>query len=168
MNDLSSTIGLMRREFRDAHAVLSRLDHQTRKLFEPSARPRPGGLVARLAAIQLIAARERCKPNDIARKHFADDRDLAHLIELKAAVTPAQTTVATWAAELAVDVVQDIADNLLPQSALAQLRSYGLAYAFIDGAVARVPIAAPTPSGAFLAEGGAIPVGTLILSAFWR
>jgi hypothetical protein len=25
----------MRRELRDAHAVLSRLDHQTRKLFEP-------------------------------------------------------------------------------------------------------------------------------------
>jgi hypothetical protein len=38
MNDLSSTVGLMRRELRDAHAVLSRLDHQTRKLFEPARR----------------------------------------------------------------------------------------------------------------------------------
>ena len=34
MNDLSSTIGLMRRELRDAHAMLSRLDHQTRKQFD--------------------------------------------------------------------------------------------------------------------------------------
>ena len=38
MNDLSSTVGLMRRELRDARAVLSRLDHQTRKLFEPARR----------------------------------------------------------------------------------------------------------------------------------
>ena len=28
MNDLSSNIGLMRRELRDAHAVLSRLDYR--------------------------------------------------------------------------------------------------------------------------------------------
>ena len=50
MNDLLSTVGLMRREFRDVHAVVSRLDHQMRKLID--ARPsldRPGGLVARSA-----------------------------------------------------------------------------------------------------------------------
>ena len=37
MNDLSSTVGLMRREFRDVHAVVSRLDHQMRKLVDGRA-----------------------------------------------------------------------------------------------------------------------------------
>jgi HK97 family phage major capsid protein len=81
-------------------------------------------------------------------------------------VTPAQTTVATWAAELAAVVVVDIVTNLLPASALAQLRAAsGQDYAFIDGAVARVPVHTPTPSGGFVAEGGAIPVGALIIAA---
>lgn len=48
---------------------------------------------------------------------------------------------------------------------LAQLRSYGLANGFIDGAVALVPVHTPTPSGGFVAEGGAIPVGALIIAA---
>src|SRR4029450_2243398 len=104
-------------------------------------------------------------PGDVARQHFADDRDLARLIEIRAAVTPAMTGVAGWAAALAAVVVQDVADNLLPASALAQLRSMGLAYSFIDGAVARVPVHAPTPSGGFVLEAGAIPVGALILTA---
>jgi hypothetical protein len=51
MNDLTDTIGLMRREFKHVRAVVSNIDHRTRKLFEPHARPRPGGLVARLAAV---------------------------------------------------------------------------------------------------------------------
>lgn len=92
--------------------------------------------------------------------------DLAHLIELKAAVTPAMTTATGWAAELAAVVVVDIATNLLPASTLAQLRAAsGQDYAFIDGAVARVPVHTPTPSGGFVAEGGVIPVGALIIVA---
>jgi hypothetical protein len=148
IENLSASFGLVRREFRDVHAVVSRLDHQTRKLFEPSARPRPGGLVARLATVQLLASSARRQPADVAKQHFGDDRDLSHLIEFKGAMAPAQTTVAGWAAELTAIVVQDIADNLLPQSALAQLRAMGLAYAFIAGARASVPVHAPTPSGA--------------------
>ena len=93
------------------------------------------------------------RPVDVARQHFANDRDLRHhLIELKGAVTPAQSTVATWATELAAVTVADIADNLLPQSALAQLRNYGLAYSFVDGSVARTPTHTPTPSGGFVAK----------------
>jgi hypothetical protein len=54
----------------------------------------------------------------------------------------------------------------LPASALAQLRAAsGQDYAFIDGAVARVPVHTPTPSRGFVAEGGAIPVGALIIAA---
>jgi Phage capsid family len=165
VENLTADFGLMKREFRDARSVLSRLGHQTRKLFEPRLRARPGGLTARFAVCELFARTERRKPADVARQHFADDRDLARLIELKGAVAPAQTTVAGWAAELAAVVVQDIADNLLPASVLTQLRAQGLAYGFIDGAVARVPVHTPTPSGGFVLEAGAIPVGALILTA---
>jgi hypothetical protein len=80
-------------------------------------------------------------------------------------VAPAQTTVTGWAPELAAVTVADIADNLLPQSALAQLRSLGLAYGFVGGSIVRTPVHTPTPSGGFVAEGGVIPVGALIIAA---
>ena len=89
--------------------------------------PRAKACQATLNACQLIARAKRSDPVDVARQHFADDRDLRHLIELRAAVAPAQTGVAGWASELAAVTVADIADNLLPQSALVQLRNYGLA-----------------------------------------
>ncbi|MEH2560213.1 hypothetical protein V1286_007742 [Bradyrhizobium algeriense] len=93
LENITASFGLVRREFKDVHAVVSRLDTQVRRLAEPRARPRPpGGLVARLAACHLIAHKEKRRPADVCRQHFADDRDLANLIELKGAVTPAQTT----------------------------------------------------------------------------
>jgi len=59
------------------------------------------------------------------------------------------TGVAGWAAELAAVTVVDIATNLLPASALTQLRTAsGQPYAFVEGSVVRVPIHSPTPSGA--------------------
>ena len=94
MNDLSD-IGLFRRELRDVRAVVANIDHRTRKLI-PVAIHRPAGLVARYAACKLIAIREKRQPDAVAKQHFAADRELAHLIELKAAVTPAMTTVAGW------------------------------------------------------------------------
>jgi hypothetical protein len=166
LENLTANFGLLKREFRDVHAVVSRLDTQVRRLVEPVAIHRPAGLVARYAACTLIALKAKRSPEAIATQHFAADRDLARLIELKAAVTPAMTGVAGWASELAAVVVVDIATNLLPASALAQLRAAsGQDYAFIDGAVARVPVHTPTPSRGFVAEGGAIPVGALIIAA---
>jgi hypothetical protein len=167
MNEITShDFGLLRREVRDARTVLSRLDHQMRQQAEPGTLRRPAGLVARLAAVALISRAQRQTPDAVARQYFRDDRDLAGLIEIKTAIAPAQTTVTGWASELAAIVVQDIADNLLPQSALSQLRAQGLAYGFVDGAVARTPIHTPVPSGGFVLEANAIPVGALILSSF--
>ena len=36
LENLTASFGLVRREFRDVHAVVSRLDHQVRRLVEPS------------------------------------------------------------------------------------------------------------------------------------
>lgn len=103
----------------------------------------------------------------MAKQHFAADRDLTHLIELKAAVTPAMTTVAGWASELSAVSVADVAPSLLPASALAQLRAAsGQDYAFVGGSVVRVPTHTPVASGGFVSEGSVIPVGALIIAAF--
>ena len=60
----------------------------------------------------------------------------------------------------------DVATSLLPASVLAQLRAAsGQDYAFIDGAVARVPVHTPVPSGGFFPEARAIPVSALIIAA---
>jgi hypothetical protein len=55
-----------------------------RQLIEPAAIHRPAGLCARLAAVKLIAIREKRSAEAIAKQHFAADRDLMHLLELKA------------------------------------------------------------------------------------
>jgi hypothetical protein len=164
MNDISHTLGSLRSEARDVRAVVSNLDHCTRQLIEPPAIRRPAGLTARLAACRLIAIKESgCRPT-LAKQHFAADRDLAHLIELKAAVTPAMTRVAVWASELAAVTVADVAPSLLPASALAQLRAAsGQDYAFFGGSVVRVPTHTPVASGGFVSEGSVIPVGALII-----
>jgi hypothetical protein len=39
LENLTVSFGLAHREFRDVHAVVSRLDHQVRRLVEPAARP---------------------------------------------------------------------------------------------------------------------------------
>jgi hypothetical protein len=96
LENLTASFGLVRREFRDAHAVVSRLDTQMRRLVEPRALPRPGGLVARFAAVGLIARAEKRNGEAVAKQYFPDDRDLAQLITWKSATRPAMTTVAGW------------------------------------------------------------------------
>ena len=85
LENITASFGLVRREFRDVHAVVSRLDHQLRRLIEPAAIHRPAGLVARYATCKLIALKEKRSAEAIAKQHFAADRDLGHLIELKGA-----------------------------------------------------------------------------------
>jgi hypothetical protein len=62
-------------------------------------------MVARFAACKLIARAEKRHPEDVGRQYFGADHELGQLITMKAATTPAQTTVAGWAAELAAVVV---------------------------------------------------------------
>jgi len=58
LENITASFGLVRREFRDVHAVV-RLDTQVRRLVEPAAIHRPAGLVARYAACKLIALKEK-------------------------------------------------------------------------------------------------------------
>lgn len=79
LENLTANFGLLKREFRDVHAVVSRLDTQVRRLVEPVAIHRPAGLVGRYAACTLIALKAKRSPEAIATQHFAADRDLARL-----------------------------------------------------------------------------------------
>jgi hypothetical protein len=49
LENITASFGLVRREFKDVHAVVSRLDTQVRRLAEPRARPRPGGAARRVS-----------------------------------------------------------------------------------------------------------------------
>ena len=67
MNDISSTIGLMRREFRDVHAVVSRMDSQVRQLVGGrAANDRPGGLIARAAVCAVLGHIQIRSDDDLA------------------------------------------------------------------------------------------------------
>jgi hypothetical protein len=163
MNDISSTIGLMRREFRDTHAVVSRVDHQLRRLIDGRASiDRPGGLTARAAVCALFSHTQRRGADDIAREHFRADRDLDRLLTQRATTSPASTSAVGWAAELISTVTADIADTLLPASAFVQLRALGIEYMLNGSALIRVPTWSPTATGAFVAEAAPIPVAAFV------
>lgn len=147
---------------KDVRSALGNLDYRVSKLLDrDGARPsRDGGsLVARMATCAVVSRVEKRSPAAVAGQYFGGDA------VLRAATGPAIATQAGWAAELVGPIVEDIATNLLPESALLQLRQRsGLAYAFVEGGVIRVPVHAPTPSGAFVAEAGSIPAGALLLT----
>jgi hypothetical protein len=164
MNALSpDTVGLMRREFRDVHAVVSRMDSQVRQLVGGRAGlDRPGGLVARAAVCAVIGHAQSRTDDDIQRELFPQDRELASMV-LRAVASPANSTVATWAAELVQTITQDVSDRLIPQSVLIRLRALGIEYALGAGLI-KVPAWAPTATGGFVLEGGPIPVAAFVFT----
>ena len=81
-------------------------------------------------------------------------------VVLRAAVNPAMTTVATWAAELVQTSNVDFLDRLIPNFIYPQLKAMGVSYTFGNNGVLKIPVRAATPTlaGAWTAEGGAKPV----------
>jgi len=79
---------------------------------------------------------------------------------LRAAVNPANTTVATWAAELIQTDTMPFMDRLIADSIYLQLASMGVRYTFGNAGVLKIPVRANTPNlaGNWTAEGGAKPV----------
>lgn len=160
MNDLSSdTIGVFRRELRDARSVVANIDHRLRKMFDGSDRSaRPAGFSARLAACHLLSHAQGRPLDDVVKQNFRHDGELAAWIQTRAVASPAMTTVPGWLQELTGPIVADVASNLLRDSVLSQLRLRGLIYDYVAGGLVRVPYHQPAPAGAFVAESNAIPV----------
>jgi HK97 family phage prohead protease/HK97 family phage major capsid protein len=79
---------------------------------------------------------------------------------LRAAVNPAQTTVATWAAELVQTANGEFLDRLIPNSIYAPLAAAGVRYSFGRANVLKIPVRANTPTlaGNWVGEGSPKPV----------
>jgi HK97 family phage major capsid protein len=160
---MSATIDYeTKRQISDIQSKIASLDA---RITRSSTFHRPGGLAARLALCAVLGHQQGCDPDQVAREHFGNDRDLDRLLVLKTAVSPANTTVATWAAELVQTITGDVADRLLPESVFAGLRRLGGLQYSLAGNVIRVPTWAPAASGMFVTEGAPIPVSSFTLGA---
>jgi HK97 family phage major capsid protein len=79
---------------------------------------------------------------------------------LRAAVNPANTTVATWAAELVATDTKPFLDRLIADSIFLPLASMGVRYTFGNAGILKIPVRANTPTlaGNWVAEGAPKPV----------
>lgn len=123
---------------------------------------RPMDLLVRLAVVNLRAYVLR-RPLDVVRADIYPDRVDMDAV-MRAVTNPAQTTVATWAAELVETAIDDFMETLRPLSVYAQLAAMGTKFTFGRNGVIKLPRrnkiknAAGDLRGAFVGEGQPIPV----------
>jgi HK97 family phage major capsid protein len=131
-----------------------------RKLFAvPKKKVEPGDYVARALAAWTVQHVTKDPFEKIMREGYGNDEKTN--IILRAAVNPAMTTVATWAAELVQTSNVDFLDRLIPNFIYPQLKAMGTGYTFPNGTgVMKIPVRAATPAlaGAWVGEGSAKPV----------
>lgn len=130
-----------------------------RKLFAiPKKKLEPGDYVARALAAWTKAHVLKDPVDKIMRDGYGNDEMTS--IVLRAAVNPAMTTVATWAAELVQTSNVDYLDRLIPNFIFPQLKALGVSYTFGNNGVLKIPVRAATPTlaGAWTGEGAAKPV----------
>jgi HK97 family phage major capsid protein len=139
--------------------ILSDIQSGLAKLADNSRRrpARPGQAIIQRAAGMLA--------------RVAGDEALAHLMETKAAASPAMTTVTNWATELTATGLPGLILSLERQSALAAILTRSPQVGTLANGATRVPVAGLAPAARVVTEGSAIPVlrGTftpLTLSAF--
>lgn len=132
-----------------------------------SKNARPSDLIVRSAIVNGVAEMLHQQPLDVMERLYGDDQALGMVI--KAAVAPATTTVAGWAAELVNTAMTDFLDTLRQESVYPALAAAGggrLTFGPNAGAI-KIPSRSPTPSigGSFIGEGAAIPVRRLALTS---
>ena len=143
MNDFSSTtLGLVARQVRDMQSVVSRMDRQVSRLID--APVQRGGQLVALTASRLA----RMIGNEAA----------ADRLEAKAIAAPAQTTVATWAAELSSAGLPSFILSLERRSALAGILARSPQVSLLKVGAHPVPVAGAAPPAAIVPEGNAIPI----------
>ena len=129
----------------------------------PRKKPEPGDYVARALAAWTKQHVTKDPFEKILREGYNNDE--ATNIVLRAAVNPAMTTVATWAAELVQTSNVDFLDRLIPNFIFPQLKAMGTSYTFGNAGVLKIPVRANTPTlaGAWTGEGAAKPVKKAIV-----
>jgi HK97 family phage major capsid protein len=103
--------------------------------------------------------------DDVLRERYPGDEGTG--IVLRAAVAPANTTVATWAAELVGTAIDDFMNQLPITTIYPRLSAKGGKFTFGRNGVIKIPgrSATPTINGSFVGEGQPIPVRKLGLTA---
>jgi HK97 family phage prohead protease len=138
---------------------------QAPAIIRATKQPEPRDHLVRAMTVHLIAKMQGRHIDDVLRERYPGDE--ATGIVLKAAMTPAQTTVAGWAAELVNIAIADFLGQLPIMAIYPKLAAKGPRYTFGQNGVIKVPgrSATPTINGSFIGEGQPIPVRKLGLSA---
>lgn len=96
------------------------------------------------------------------RDMYGNDEAASRLtnVVLRAAVNPAMTTVATWAAELVQTEHASFLDRLIPEFIYPQIAAMGQRYTFSQAGIIKIPVRAATPAlaGNWVGEGAPKPV----------
>jgi HK97 family phage major capsid protein/HK97 family phage prohead protease len=180
-------------EIDDARSAIARLERQERALAEsikaeavpprevkhgeileprkpfplPAKRKvEPGDYVYRALAAWSSAQGSHDSLDNVLRERYGNDEQLS--IVLRAAVNPAMTTVAGWAAELVQTQNVGFLDRLLPSFIYPSLASAGTKYTFSNQAAQiKIPTRTTTSTlaGAWVGEGAPKPVKKLSLSS---
>jgi hypothetical protein len=164
------------RAVRDTQSRMSAVDHKISRLTAGRAdRLTPAAAIIRSTVCKLIAQSAPMPSEtaeDVCERLYGRTKGAAAVRRavsdlgavLRAAVNPAQTTVAGWAAELAAsENYSGALPDLTPASAYAQLTQHGLRLTFGSAGTIKVPgrSSAPNIAGDFISEGQAIPVRRL-------
>ena len=132
--------------------------------FQPFKRALPavsGNLFRRALAARAIASLRRCHVSDVIAEKWPSDRALLQTVT-RAAVPPATTFTAGWAAELAATRVADTIEALGVVSAAADVMQAGLVLDWDGAATITAPgFVTSANNASFVAEGAPIPVRQL-------
>jgi HK97 family phage major capsid protein len=131
-----------------------------------SKTPEPGDYMYRALAAWSAAESNKQSLDQTLRQIYPNDD--ATGIVLRAAVNPAQTTVAGWASELIQTAQQGFLDRLIPDFIYPALSSRGSKYTFGQGAGAiRIPTRTNSQllAGAWVAEAAPKPVKRMSFSS---
>lgn len=131
-------------------AIIHRFDNRESK---------PGEIIAKQAAVNLIAFQERKSVEQVLAERYKDDQKAQAVI--KSAIGGADSTTSGWASQLVQEDIAGFIEALKPVSVYAALAGYGTAIPFGNANSVKVPRRGTTGglAGAFVGEQGAIPVG---------
>ena len=130
-----------------------------------------GDLLFKTATAKLIAHMREVPVSEVLEMDYfrGDDRVKATMpIFTKTAIAPATTTATGWAAELVDNDLQGFLDELAPVSIYAALRAQSLGLNFGTAGSITIPRRSGSFTdlpGAFVGEGGAIPVKKATLAS---
>jgi HK97 family phage prohead protease len=138
---------------------------QRQPLIVAAKRIDPREHIVRSMTVHFIAKMTGRPLGDVLQERYPGDEGTG--IVLRAAVAPANTTVAGWAAELVNTAIGDFLNQLAIVSIYPRLAAKGPKFTFGRNGVIKVPGRSATPkiNGSFVGEGQPIPVRKLGLSA---